>query len=358
MNKTSELDFYLDIMILEAILSDDKMIKNASVGGDIVAKIKDYFGSKFNTPEAKADKTGTFINMIAPAGISSLFKMIGFGKLGLLLGLATSVFHIDINGILHSIWEKFKAALGTGNPISSGEVDTIVSSSVQENDKEASEKDLAQLPPETLSKFQMLNEGRRLKRVLSMYEENLRLNKTAYDFGKLLPKFVKNKSQHSSMLTTVLSTIFKIALSAAGFMVAGDVVNKFLGRPNGFDKNETPQAQPPAPVVSHSTQTRFKVNPGYQDVVHGDNWAEQITNDPASIAAMLLRFSKEVYAGLDGMDQIITTAPHFQAVLNDIVWYNHNAKGDPIVFIPKYLKSKKSIVDYFIDEVAQKAPKI
>jgi hypothetical protein len=361
MRKNSEIDFYLDIMILEAIFSDDKMVKNASVGGDIVSKIREYFGSKFDTPEAKEDKAGTFINLIAPRAISVLFKSLGFGKIGMLLGLMTSIFHVDVNSILHSIWEKFKQALGSKEKLSSGDVDNIVQSSVQEHDKPASEKDLAALPPQTLSKFQMLDEARRFKMVLSMYEQNITLNKTAFDFGKLLPKFMQSKSTHTSMFSTVLSTIFKIGLTAAGLMVAGDVANKLLGRKNDIDgKNGPTESAPssnPAPVMHVATQTRFKANPSVQDSKHGSTWSIQVTNEPSAISALLVKFAKEVYSGLDGLESVITSSPHFQAVLNDIVWYNHNAKGDPVIFIPNYFTSKKSIVDYFIDEVAQKAPK-
>jgi hypothetical protein len=155
----------------------------------------------------------------------------------------------------------------------------------------------------------------------------------------------------------VLSTIFKIGLSAAGLMVAGDVVNHFLGRKNDLDGKDGPKESVNAPAMHVATQTRFKLNPSLQDAKHGSTWTEQVTNDPSAISAMLVKFTKEVYSGLDGLESVITSAPHFQAVLNDIVWYNHNAKGDPVIFIPNYFTSKKSIVDYFIDEVAQKAPK-
>lgn len=356
MNKKSEIDFYLDVMLLETILSDGKMVKNASLGGDIVSKIKEYFASKFNTPEAQADKAGTFINLIAPGAISVLFRALGFGKIGMLLGFMTSVFHVNVNGILHSIWEKFKEALGSKGTVSSEDIHTIVSSSVQEHDKPASEEDLSALPPQTLSKFEMLEEGRRLKIVLSMYEQNILLKKTAFDFGKLLPKFMQSKSSHTSMFTTVLTTIFTIGASAAGLMVAGDVANRFLGR-----KSDLPESKdsPSESFSQHTaTQNRFPINPSYHDVNHSNtNWSEPIPNNSSAISNMIVNFAKEVYSGLNGLDTLITSCSNFQSVLNDIVWYNHKAQGDPMVFIPKYFASKKSIVDYFIDEVAQKAPK-
>jgi hypothetical protein len=71
---------------------------------------------------------------------------------------------------------------------------------------------------------------------------------------------------------------------------------------------------------------------------------------------MLVQITKDVYGGLDGKDGIIRSSPAFQAVKDNIVWYNTHNEGSSITFIPGLFKSKKQLVDYFIDDVAKSAP--
>jgi hypothetical protein len=78
-----------------------------------------------------------------------------------------------------------------------------------------------------------------------------------------------------------------------------------------------------------------------------------VTNDPGSIENMLIEFTKQVYSGLDGHEGVIRSSPIFQAVKNQIAWYNHTAAGAPMVYIPRMYPNKKAIVDHFIDEVAK-----
>ena len=81
---------------------------------------------------------------------------------------------------------------------------------------------------------------------------------------------------------------------------------------------------------------------------------ERIQNNQASIDQLLVNFTKDVYDGLTNKDNLIKSSPAFRVVSDRIGWYNHSSPESPIVFIPKYFTSKKSIVDYFIDDVASK----
>ena len=184
-----------------------------------------------------------------------------------------------------------------------------------------------------------------------------------------------------NILTRVLSWLFMVLVASAGFMLAGDIINKYiLGRSNAFDDNlhpgtssseQTSSNSGSGGEVSHpthtSTQTKFKIQPGY----HEENknisavWGEQISNDLSSIGDMLIIFAKQVYQGLDGLDSIIKMTPGFQVIRDRIFNYNETSRNEiksvtgpttSLVYIPRYFTSKKQIVDFFIDDVASATP--
>lgn len=345
---SSEIKFYSDTAIVETLLT-----KNAEGGvSDLISGITSYVNSHID----QDNKTQSILNILSPGVVFTALRAMGLGWLGILLGLAINVFHIDVHAILSSIYEKVKEFIQGNKQLSSQQVDNMVSSSVQEHMEPASKQE-AQTFLETKQFSQHLKDAKLLK--IAMYEYHF--NKNA-DF---LGLFSKQKSTAGSLLTTVLSWFFKIALSAAGLMVAGDIVNKFLGRPNAIDKNyqegKTDQLVN-TPSVSNiplttSTQTKFKLNPSYHNEKYNVNslWSEPILNDQSSIEQMLVDFAKEVYSGLDGLDNVIKDTPGFNVVSNRITWYNKSSSGDNVVFIPKYFTSKKDIVDLFIDDVAKKS---
>lgn len=357
----SEINFLVDTMIVETLLSDEGLSKTAQAGNiisNLVEKVKGYFGSHIR-PD---DKAGSLLDLLAPGAISIAFKAMGFGWLGILLGLAMRVFNINVSGILGSIYEKIKSALGGGKQMTSSEVDGIVSSSVQEHTKPATEEE-ANKASEALgaTSSQLLRDAKFLKLAMIEFEKsNMEMTKEAAP--SLLSLFSSRKSTTANLLTRVLGWIFKIAIASAGLMVAGDVINKFLGRPNALDgsiQQGRPTGQTSAPpAASAVTQTRFKVNPSYRNEQRNvsDTWIESVPNSESSIELMLVNFAKQVYQGLDGLEAYIRTAPGFQAVKDRIVTYNRLSQGDNFIFIPNYFTSRKQIVDFFIDDVAEAAP--
>jgi hypothetical protein len=174
--------------------------------------------------------------------------------------------------------------------------------------------------------------------------------------------FSARKSRTAFILTRVLSWIFKVALASAGLVVAGDVVNKFLNRPNALDGTmqkvePIDQSSQSAIPVNVSKQKKFPVKSGYAPEKYnvGDSlWMERVTNNSGSIEYMLVNFAKTVYDGLDGKESLIKSSPAFQVVKDRIVQYNHSSPESPMIWLPRYFGSKKQIVDYFIDDVADR----
>ena len=81
-----------------------------------------------------------------------------------------------------------------------------------------------------------------------------------------------------------------------------------------------------------------------------------MVNNTQNIENFLIQITKDVYSGLDGKENLIRNSPAFQAVRDNIAWYNTHNEGSSVTFIPGLFKTKKQLVDYYIDDVAKSAP--
>lgn len=333
----SEISFYMDTLIVREALLDDTMIKNAGVLSTIKDAIVGYFDSH-NNPE---DPVGTVLNFLAPGAISVLIG----GWLGPTFGLAMRVLNIDVASILRSVYNGIKDLLGTNSKISSDQVDNLVYTTIQDTTGE---------PVVVTASFdEQIKDARFLKlAVIELHNQRVSAEEMKIIFA------ANRRAKAIGILGKLLSWIIKVAISSAGLMIAGDAVNKVLGRPNAFDKtieHGKPVEKPVTPTKI-STQTKFPVKAGYVDNKRSSGtWSENYPNNRSGVENMLLSFVKEVYQGLDNLDAIIKSSPGFKATVDEILWFNHAAAGDPILFLPKFFTSKKQLVDHFIDEVAAKA---
>jgi hypothetical protein len=359
----NEIKLYVDTIVVQALLSDDVLLKTAqsSTITDLISKVKSYFGNQVDPN----DKIGSVFNMLSPGLISTTLSALGLPWLGIFLGLATRVFHVDVAGIFRTVWTKLKEAVGSGKQLSSAQVDGTVDDAVQSHNKPATEEEANQAmqslkqqdTQHAKSASMRVREAKMFKLAMKEYQTNPALIKEA----GILDWFTSKKSSAGSLFGEILKWIFKIALSAAGLMVAGDIINKFLDRPNALDgsmmhgkpTNEPAQS---VPQVT-SKQTKFKVNPALANESHGGGgWIENVPNNKESIGDLILRWTSEVYPQTKGLDSIIRNTAGFQTIVETITFQNNRAAGGPIIFIPRVFSSKKAIVDYFIDEVAEKAP--
>lgn len=353
-----EISFYTDCLIIETILKDEKLIKQADAGSlvsSLAEKIKEVVGNHIDPN----DKVGSLVNILGPGAISLFMKSLGMPKIGLLLGLAASVFHFDLNGIIKSIWDQLKSAVSGDKKIPSSKIDSVVQSAMQEHVKPLTNDDAADIL-ETKSYNQLMRDARLTKLAMIDYQNSIsKYGRPRYD-PSILERLMGRQTQTANVLTRILSFIFKIAFSAAGLLIAGDVINKFLGRPNALDntlQKGKPVTEAPAQTFT-AKQTKFPVKPGYtQERYNAGNslWTEQVQNNESSIEQMLIDFAKEVYSGLDGKEDVIRNSPPFHILKDRIVWYNHTSPNAPTIWIPKMFTSKKQMVDYFIDDVAEKS---
>lgn len=340
--------FYLDTQLIETVLGETSMTKTAQAGvlsglGDVV---KQYFGSHFDPN----DKEGSVVNMLAPAAISTLFRAFGFGKLGMLFGVAASALHLDVASMVRSIYDRIKESISRGH-VTPSELDNAVSGAVQEHTVEMPPQEtegIGQQADQTQAfdkrNFDKeLRDARIVRLSLEQYESQMmQLTKEAAPSRGWFSGAASRRAT-GSLIGRIIGWVFKMILMSAGFMVAGDVANKLLGRPNALD--HTYQAGQPSSGGGGSSAPTSSSNP----------WIEHVTNSPDSIETMLLGFAKEVYPNLVGKEDAIKQSPAFQGIKEQIVWYNRHSPGDNFIYIPMMFSDKKSLVDRFANGVAKNA---
>ena len=337
MSENTAISFYTDMMIVEEVLGNKSLYKKADASGlmaGLVSKIKDYVQAHLKPN----DRLGSIINILAPGLISATLKSMGFGWIGVLFGMAASTLHLDINSVLQTIWTDIKGLIGEDKQTTSSQVDAVVHSAVQSN----------------------LGTSQAIQPKLT-FDQNLRAAKlvrlSMEDFDRQTlslssaPISITASSKTANILTQVLSWIFKVALSAAGFLVAGDVVNKFVGRPNALDHTYQAGSETASPAQSSlptSTQTKFPLK--------SDSpipFMLPIQNTPENIDSTIINFAKSVYSGLDGKEEQIKALPGFLAAQDKIKYYNSTTQGNNAIYFPKEFTSKKQLADLFIDDLAK-----
>lgn len=331
----SSIKFVLDTMLVDALVADPKTYKKAGAVAEALGYVKSYFEQNID----KENPEKSLINELAPGVLFGMLKSIGGGKLGLILSILMTTLHIDVYSILASIYSSIKESITSGERLSSEKVDQIVNNATQEGSLTTSSLDL-------MHDAQMINLA-----IIGYEHEALRLTKKPGASSKIALGAI-SRSVGTSILSKLLSWVFKIALWSAGFMIVGDVINKVLGRPNAIDKTYQPgKEEPSAPSGPVSTQTKFKVK---SDASLPSTWP--LVNTPSNIENMLVQFAKDTYDGLDGKEEIIKNSPAFRMVRQNIILFNLHNRNSSVIFIPPSFTSKKEIVDYFIDDVAKSSP--
>ena len=371
MTKNSEIDFYVDCLVAETVLSNSFLVKHAQSSAimDFIEKVKSYFSSHIR-PD---DKLGSFVDFLGPTAAYMTFSALGMPWTAALVGLSMSVFDINISDIFKSVGEYLSPMVKADQEITSSTVDRIVNNAV---DSAATKSSVMSSSPSTdspefssavgdllsqvvkASPSQRLREAKIVKLTMIDYQNRLKYKKAnpavaaATRFG-----FVK-------VLKTIIGWYFKIGLGSLGFMVAGDAVNKMLGRGNAFDGSmkdgvRAPRSadQEPTTQLKSSKQKVFPANPSYSDVKERAGWSLSVRVNRETINRVLINFAKQVYQGLDDKESLILSSPSFKAVVDLISYYNRDNVDTNLLFIPTLFTSKKQIVDQFIDDVAEASKK-
>lgn len=347
MATSGEISFYVDTLLVETVLAEPNLYKKAGFITDALSRIKEYLSSKID----KDNPVASVLNLLAPTAITMLFRSLGFGGFGLLLGLLTTVFHVNVVGMIGSLYEKVKEMISGGQHVHPTQIDEAVNSTIEEHSTPATEQEAREgyqklqeqhaSPADdgvVYSSLDLLHSAKIFRLGLIEYErQNMRLIKQA-DMASFMKGFSGTKAQGTSLLGRILGWIFKFALTAAGLLTIGAIVEHFTGEHSN---------EPEAPSGPVSTQTKYHLV--------GDSPVPNqmaVSNTPGNIEDMLIQFAKDVYSGLDGKEALIKSTPGFQAAKEKIAWQNVYNPGSRTTIMPPGFNSKKKIVDYFIDQVA------
>lgn len=348
MTTTSEINFYVDTLLVESALAEPHLYKKAGFITDALSRIKEYLASKID----KEHPIPSVLNLLAPTAITMLFRSLGFGGFGLLLGLLTTVFHVNVAGMISSLYEKVKEMISGGEKVHPSQIDQAVNSTIEEQSSppspsemeegyQALQKQQGQAPADdgkVYSSLELLHDAKMISLALIEYEkQNMRLTKTA-DFSSFTKSFGPTRAKGTSLLGRILGWIFKFALTAAGLLIVGAIADHFLG---GGESHPTSSG----PVASQTKYHLIGDSPLPREM--------PITNTPDNIDNMIVQFAKDVYSGLDGKEGLIKNSPAFKVIKQKISWTNMYNPGSSSVMIPPIFTSKKQLVDYFIDDVAK-----
>lgn len=347
-----EVSFCVDTLLVETVLCDDRMYKKAGIITDLLSKVKEYFMAHID----KEHPVESVLKLLAPGAIWLLMQGLGLGKWGFFLGLLTDTLHIDIPGMLGSMFNGLKDHISSGKPLSSDLIDSI-GSQVAAAQTPASEEGASPAADHRVyTSLELLREARLVKLALIDYErQQMRLLKESGDENAILG-FGGTRAKSTSLLAKIIGWIFKLALASAGLMVAGDVANTVMGNPNALTGNYqegkgATSGGEQAPAGPVSKQTKF---PAKSDAPIPATYPA--VNNQSNIENMVIQFAKDTYQGLDGKDDLIRNTAGFRAVVQEIAWYNIHSPGTSVIMIPSQFVSKKRLVDYFIDDVAAASP--
>lgn len=360
------LQFYVDTLIVETILSDPRLSKQAQSGlvSSLIQKVYSYAHEKFQAVQDSDHKIAMISNFLIPG----IFTALGFPVLGFLSKLGEMFFGLDFAKIFSEAAEAIKGLVVGGRQTTSSAVDDVVNRVVSsaptkpdpKNEEELEErKKMLTQAKLTLRDAQLfkiaLTDYLHRNPDVNLYNPEMNIKFAAGLFSSSLSTFIASRHKTTKILIAVIAWIAKAVLAAGGFMVMGDVINSIVGT-NSTTTPSAPNTSPSEPQaeVDTANQNIFPVAPGYVPENFNTSYARWvIQSDPSSIDHLLLSWATEIYPGLRGHESEVRSTTGFQNIENVIKAYNSG--GPPnITFIPRQWKSRKQVIDHFMNEVATK----
>lgn len=416
--KQSNISMYTDLLILDALLSDEQsMVKNASasVMDSILQNIKSYIQSAISSIAPGEDKLSAFVQFCtAPVLYKLVFGFTGSRMLGILVGVLSQVFDINLWDVIQKIIGSIKSIVSSKGSITEDELKGSVHESVEEHNTPATEeeaqklKDYAkqhatdsnQLRDSRASLSLELRKAKLLREALLVNEDLIKeacLKKDAGILSSLLEKVGYTKGAGLKNLKNILFYALSFFLYGFGFLVAGDYLKKLFGitpaKPaaattgapgmpgmpsmpgipgtggesmlshlwnwfaglTGHKKESTPDVHP---TIKSETLKKFPFKKSYHHEKYNQStqspWTKNVHNDVPEIEDLIIDFANDVYENLDDKEQIIVNTPGFRAVKDDFIFYNKKLLGTTgFIIIPPQYKSKEDIANFFMDDVAE-----
>jgi hypothetical protein len=372
MRRNSQIEFYVDCLIIEALASNNTLIKNAGEGSGInslIESVKSYFDQRFDDNNPKA----SVLAMLAPGTIYLALR--GFStKLAFALALASSIFGIDVKNALVSVYDYVKGNIEGDKPISSKSLEDAVNKAVDANTKKSGTSSPTETPPTPTSRSTSLTS----RRVAPSGGFDLTGSNFSLEDAKLISlaldenNFEKLASASklglfSGAIKKILFWLFAAVLSSAGFLVAGDAVNAVLGRPSAFTGTLKEPMTAPTPAQTAAkifAGPKPPVKPSYSAGRYNNInqlWQINMTANRQNMQDTIVKFLRQVYQGLDDAPgssekyNTIVNSRTFALVLNQFIQENKPliSSSSNIFFVPFIFKNEKQIADYMIVDITE-----
>jgi hypothetical protein len=324
--------------VIEALLAPpiSKIAQEMPDKDSIVSAVKEYLKDKIDMN----DPIPGVLNLLVPGILTSL----GLTPLAVLYTVADGFFGVNLTGVFSSIKSSLMSLFSSKQPISESDVSSIVQSAVTQNQGESTEQDVEELENKKASSL-TIEEAKIINYKLNQIHK-LALNMGGYS---RFAHFLGIKSTLVKVLIVVITFIVKTVLASAGFMVAKDIGQKLTG------------IKPSNPSVSNvsfptSTQTVFKESPSIANENLNNKYNIWSVSNPSSqMEQAVTTWAIDVYPELASYKNEIHSSPNFQKLISYIQNYNDgNVTG--MTFIPKEFRSRKQLVDTFIDDLAKSRP--
>ncbi len=329
----------------------------------------------------KENPISSVLGLLVPGALAAL----GFPVLAGVLKIAEMVLGFDMAAILRSIGSQITELVSGGKKTTSEAVKGAVAGVVNgQAVVPVSDEDMERIKAleaksnvgTTVNETKEAKSSLTLNQALFFKKSLASFIKDNPDFDIANPKFTMKvyakwsasdigkifgfKSITGKILGTLLGWVFVTALATAGFMVAEDGIHALLGQPNHFDGSAKPGAAAPqsgakaepvsTTLPTASTQKKFQVNPNYSQESFNSEYDSWIIKGTANdLPAILAQWTSEIYPGVTPSS--LASSSNFKTLISFIEKYNEG-NGNKMLFMPKMFKSRKQVVDTFIDDVA------
>lgn len=325
--KYTRIDYLNDCNIIQSFAP---IVKTAEETPSYVSSLISQVGSYFSSKVSGDITPSRIINFMSPAVIYQLFSFFNMKWIGLVAGLLTQMFNVDVSAILSKVISGIKSLVASGASTSSSEVKSVIDSAFS-----------------GFSITANLTEDQLIKLAYGKYDEST-LSKVTDAIKDAFGGSRASIGQRIfSIFKTAITWFFMTALSALGFMVAGDAIGSFI-------KKFVPSAGSMLSSVKDSVTGILptgKPDSTESNFENKNGWVENIQNNKNNIINLVLDYVSDKYKDAD--ESKVSKSPMFIGIVKSIIDFNRGTPNYKFVLIPNNFKSPDDIADRIMSSLKE-----
>lgn len=162
-----------------------------------------------------------------------------------------------------------------------------------------------------------------------------------------------------SIFSKLFVNIFKFIFKSAALFAVTSAIGKAVGIPTTFDRFTTkdPFAWKLQFDVTPSTLKIYPLNPSFSESINTAPWKIFGLNgkDENALKSTFIDWTQDIYQNVTPEE--IKASDDFNELVGIIRRYNGNIPYDNLTVFPEKFRTKREVVNYFINDVAEKSPK-